>query len=255
MDSVKISVVIITLNEERNIQRCIDSVKDVVDEIVIVDSFSTDKTEEICRSNDVIFFQHAWEGFGKQRNWGVGQASYDYILSLDADEILSNELKKAILGIKKKWQYDVYSFNRLWYIHGKKLKYSLYPDRQYRLFDRRKTKWNEMIVHEKLIIGKGTTLKCIHEDIIHFSKNIHELVDSLNNYSTLSAKYSYEMGKKPNVIKLISSPIFSFVKYYFIKLGFLDGYFGFMICLIFAHYSFLKYAKLIDFYKINKQIR
>ena len=245
----KISAVIITLNEEKNIQECIDSVKDVADEIVVVDSFSTDKTEEICRNNGVKFLQRRWEGYGKQKNWANQQTTYDYILSLDADERLSDGLKKAISTIKKDWRYDVYSFKRLWHFQGRKLRFSLYPDPQLRLFDRRKTQWNENMVHERLVTGKGITVKRIHEDINHFVGNIQDLVNTLNNYSTLSAQYSFEMGKKPSIFKLIFSPTFSFIKNYFFKLGFLDGFFGLFICLIFSHYRFLKYAKRIELYK------
>ena len=253
MDTIKISAVIITLNEEKNIQECIDSAKDVADEIVVVDSFSTDKTEEICKNNGVRFLQHRWEGCGQQKNWGNSQATYDYILSLDADERLSDELKEAILIIKKKWQYDVYSVNRLTYFHDRKIKYGFYPDRQLRLFDRRKTQWNENKVHEKIITEKDVRLKRINKDLIHFTnQNIHEQVDTLNNYSTLSAKYSFDLGKKPSIFKLIFSPTFAFIKSYIFKLGFLDGIFGFFICVNMAYYSYLKYAKRIELYKINK---
>ena len=251
-NSIKISAVIITLNEEKNIQECIDSIKDVVDEIVIVDSFSTDKTEEICRNNSVRFLQHEWEGHGKQKNWGNAQASYDYILSLDADERLSDGLKEAILVVKKDWQYDVYSFNRLTYFHGRKIKYGFYPDRQLRLFDRNKAQWNRTF-HDRVLINKGAKLKRIHKDILHFAnKNIHELVDTLNSNSTLFAQDRIDLGK-PGFFKLIFSPIFEFIKTYFLKFGFLEGVYGFIISLNMAHYRFLKYAKRIELYKINKQ--
>ena len=254
MNNIKLSAVIITLNEEKNIQDCIDSVKDVADEIVIVDSFSTDKTEEICRNSGVQFFQHAWEGYGQQKNWGNAQASYDYILSLDADERLSDGLKENILKIKQDWQYDVYSFNRLTYFHNRKIKYISYPDRQLRLFNRKKTQWNENTVHEGILIDNGVTVKCIPKDIIHYSyKDIHDQVDRLNKYSTLSARRSDDLGEKTSIFKLIFSPTFLFIKNYFFRFGFLDGYFGFVICLITAHYSFLKYAKHIELYKNKKK--
>ena len=254
MDGIKISAVIITLNEEKNIQACIDSVKDVVDEIVVVDSFSTDQTEEICRNNGVRFLQHQWEGHGKQKNWGNKQAAYDYILSLDADERLSDGLKEAILAIREKWQYDVYSVNRLTYFHGRKIKYGFYPDRQLRLFDRRKAQWN-MTFHDRIIVNKGAKLKRIHQDIIHFAnKDIHELVDTLNHNSTLFAHDRIDLGK-PSFFKLIFSPTFEFIKTYFFKLGFLEGIFGFIICMNMAHYRFLKYAKRMEHYKVNRQNR
>jgi len=254
MDHIKLSAIIITLNEDKSIQECIDSLKDVVDEILVVDSFSTDKTEEICRKNGVRFLQNPWEDHGQQKNWANKQATYDHILSLDADERLSEGLKEAILEIKKNWKYDVYSFNRLTCFHGRKMKYGFYPDRQLRLFDRRKTKWKENKVHEKIITGKGIKLKRISKDIIHFpNQNVHEQINSLNNNSTLFARDRIYFGGKPSILKLIFSPIFSFIKSYFFKLGFLDGIFGFFVCVNMAHYTFLKYAKWIELYKIKKK--
>jgi len=251
MERIKVSAVIITLNEENNIQECIDSVRDVVDEIVVADSFSTDKTEEICRKNGIRFLQHHWEGHGKQKNWANCQASYDYILSLDADERISDGLKEAISAIKKRWLSDVYSVNRLTYFHGRKIRYGFYPDRQLRLFDRRKAQWNSTF-HDRIIINKGIKLKHINKDILHFAnKNIHELVDTLNNNSTLFAQDRIDLGK-PSIFKLIFSPIFSFIKTYFLKLGFLEGVFGLIICVNMAHYRFLKYAKRIEYYKTKK---
>ena len=255
LKNIKISAVIITLNEEHNIQQCIDSVKDVVDEIVVVDSFSTDKTEEICRNNGAVFLQNKWDGYGKQKNWGNKQAAYDYILSIDADERLSDGLKEAILNIKKNWQYDVYSVNRLTCFNGRKLKYCLYPDRQLRLFDRKKTQWTESKVHETIMINKNIKLKHTNKDILHFAnQNIHVLIDTLNEYSTLSMQNGSTFGKNMIYFKLIFSPTFAFIKSYFLKLGFLDGVFGFITCVNMAYYRFLKYAKRIEQYKINKNI-
>ena len=253
MNSIKISAVIITLNEERNIRECVDSLRDVVDEIIVVDSFSTDQTEEICKDKGVRFLQHEWEGYGKQKNWGNEQAAYDYILSMDADERLSDRLKDAILEVKKNWQSDVYSFNRLTYFQDRKIKYISYPDRQLRLFDRRKTRWNENRVHERLMINKTVAVKHIKQDIIHYSyRNIHDQIDRLNNYSTLSAYDSLDLNKKPSVFKLISSPLFSFIKSYIFKLGFLYGTSGLIVCINMSHYRFLKYAKHIELYKAKK---
>jgi len=254
MDKIKLSAIIITHNEEKDIQECIDSLKGVADEILVVDSFSADKTEEICKNSGVRFLQHEWEGYGKQKNWGNQQAAHDYILSLDADERLSDELKEAILNIKKNWQYDVYSVNRLTYFLGRKLKYCLYPNRQIRLFDRRETRWNDNKVHEKIMTGNNIKTKHINKNIIHpLKRSIHEHIETLNNYSTLSAQDSFDLGKKPGIFKLIFSPLHSFIKNYFIKLGFLDGVFGFLVSINVAHYSFLKYAKLIELYKNSKR--
>src|SRR4051812_21243374 len=115
----EISVIIITFNEERNIARCLDSVKDIADDIVVVDSHSTDKTEEICRSKGVRFVRHAFDGHIEQKNWAITQAKYPYILSLDADEALDDELKMAIKKVKQNWEYDGYYMNRLTNYCGK----------------------------------------------------------------------------------------------------------------------------------------
>lgn len=254
-NSVKISAVIITLNEENRIQACLDSIKDVVDEIVVIDSFSTDKTQEICDQYNVRFIKHEWEGYGAQKNWGNKQASHDYILSLDADEQLSEELKKAILDIKNDWQYDIYAFNRTTYFHGQKLKYTLHPDHQLRLFNKTKTQWNLNKVHER-IISKGLHVKYIGKSILHdCNDNIHEQIYTLNNNSTLSANDNFELGKKISFFKLLFSPLFSFIKDYIFKLGFLDGFYGFVFCINKAHYRFLKYAKRIELDKENKKTR
>jgi glycosyltransferase involved in cell wall biosynthesis len=255
MNNIKISAVIITLNEEKNIQECIDSLKDVVDEIVVVDSFSTDKTEVICRNNGVKFLQNKWDGYGQQKNWGAIQATNDYILSIDADERLSDELKTEILNIKKDCSYHVYSFNRLTVFNGRAMKHVVYPDRQLRLFDKRKTKWNENAIHEKIIINKDIKVKRINKNILHFAnQNIYELVDTLNKYSSLSTQNNFSF-KKLIILKLIFSPIFSFVRNYFFKMGFLDGIFGLITCIIMAHYRFLKYAKSIEEHKKRQQIK
>ena len=126
----KLSVVIITLNEQKNIGRCLESVKDISDDIVIVDSYSTDDTEKICRQYGVRFIQHPFEGHIEQKNWAITQAKYPHILSLDADELLSDRLKRSIREVKENWVYDGYYFNRLTNYCGKWISYSCwYPSR------------------------------------------------------------------------------------------------------------------------------
>ncbi|MBT8332765.1 MAG: glycosyltransferase family 2 protein, partial [Deltaproteobacteria bacterium] len=139
---VKISAVIITYNEERNIGRCLDSVREVADEIVVVDSYSTDKTKEICHSMNVKFLQHHFEGHIEQKNYAVSCASCGQVLSLDADEVLSEKLQQSILAAKQSWRFDGYSFNRLTNYWGKWNRHSgWYPDTKLRLWDRSKGRW------------------------------------------------------------------------------------------------------------------
>ena len=145
---MKLSVVIITYNEEKNIERCLNSVKEVADEIIVLDSFSTDKTEEICKRHAVKFFQHEFNGFSSQKNRASGLAENDYILSLDADEVLSERLKRSILKVKENALFDGYFFNRLNIYCGKPIKFTTwYPDRKLRLWNRKKGEWNKEI-HE-----------------------------------------------------------------------------------------------------------
>jgi glycosyltransferase involved in cell wall biosynthesis len=127
----KISVVIITYNEEKDIGRCLDAVKDVADDIVVVDSFSTDRTEEICKEKGARFVQHKFEGHIQQKNWAITQARYPHVLSLDADEVVSERLQKEILKVKENWQADGYYFNRMTNYCGKWIKHcGWYPDRK-----------------------------------------------------------------------------------------------------------------------------
>ncbi len=242
----KISAVILTLNEEKNIKRCVESVKDIADDIVIVDSFSTDHTEEICKQYNVRFIHHKFEGHIEQKNWAITQAKYPHILSLDADEALSEELKKSILEVKEKWKYDGYYFNRLTNYCGKWIKYnSWYPSRKLRLWDSRKGKWGGINPHDKFILDKDTTQKYIKGDLFHYSYyTIADHVKQINSFSEIQAHSFFNHQIKPNVFHIIGHPIWRFFRDYIIKLGFLDGFYGFIICINSSHEVFLKYIKL-----------
>ena len=142
----QLSVVIITFNEERNISRCLDSVKDIADDVVVVDSFSVDKTEQICKEKGARFISHTFDGHIQQKNWAITQAKFPHILSLDADEALSDELKKSILEVKKNWKHDGYSMNRLTNYCGQWIYHcGWYPDRKLRLFNSKKGNWGGLI--------------------------------------------------------------------------------------------------------------
>ena len=150
---VKLSVVIITFNEEKNIARCLESVKDIADEIVVVDSFSKDKTEEICRGYGVKFIEHKFEGHIEQKNYASSQATYQHVLSLDADEALSDELKESIIKVKNDWNGYGYSMNRLTNYCGKWIHHcGWYPDTKIRLMDKSKGKWDGDNPHDQFIM-------------------------------------------------------------------------------------------------------
>ena len=242
----KLSVVIITLNEENNIGRCIESVQQVADEVVVVDSFSTDNTEKIAKNKGARFFQHPFEDYVKQHEYADQLASYDHILSLDADEALSDELSKSILVAKKYWKNDGYFMNRRTNYCGKWINHSgWYPDKKLRLFDRRKGKWVGRKIHERFTLKEGSTTGHLKGDILHYSfPNITDHVNQANNFTDLTALAAFEAGSRSNGLKIFFNPIFKFIRDYFFNLGILDGYYGFVICQISANATFLKYVKL-----------
>lgn len=240
----KLSAVIITFNEARNIKRCIASLDGVVDEIVVVDSFSTDATASICKSLGVQFHQREWKGYSKQKNYGNGLASNDWILSIDADEALSEELKTSIIREKESGKDNDFSFNRLTNYCGKWIHHSgWYPDTKVRMFNRAKDDWQGE-VHEKLTVDLAAVRK-LKGDLLHYSyHSVSDHVRRTDTYSTLGAKELFEQGKTASILKLLFNPWLKFNKMYLIRLGFLDGMEGFTIALITAYGTFLKYIKL-----------
>lgn len=243
---VKLSAVIITYNEEKNIGKCLDSIMQIVEDIVVVDSYSTDKTEEICKSKGVRFVQHEFQGHIEQKNWALSQAKYAYVLSLDADEVLSQDLANMIIETKTNWYYDGYYVNRLNYYCGKWIKHcGWYPDRKLRLWNKEKGKWGGTNPHDKVIMDKNTKTKQLNGDILHFSfHSIEEHVDQINKFSSIKANMAFKKGKKYNMLKLLILPSFKFLRGYILKMGFLDGFYGLVVCINSAHSEFLKYAKL-----------
>jgi len=249
---VKISAVIITYNEEKNIGRCLDSVKEVADEIIVVDSYSTDNTKDVCSRHDVNFLQHPFEGHIEQKNYALSCAGYEQVLSLDADEVLSEELKLSILAAKKKWQFDGYSFNRLTNYCGKWIRYSgWYPDTKLRLWDRRKGRWGGVNPHDRVMMDGQSRISWIPGDLHHYSYHtIRDHIDQINSFSEIAARAAYAQGRNANImLDIVFNPVLTFFKKYFLKLGALDGYQGFMIAIHTAYGKFLKYIKLRELNK------
>jgi len=255
MSSVKISAVIITFNEERNISRCIDSLQDVVDEILVVDSYSKDKTKQICLEKGVTFMEHAFEGHIQQKNWAKGQAKFDHVLSLDADEALSEELKDSIKQIKMQFIEDGYSFNRLTNYCGKWIKHcGWYPDVKLRLWDRNKGKWTGVNPHDKFELNQGCKSHHLKGDLLHYSYyTIDDHLNQYNKFTTIGAAESFKRGKSISVGGILVKTIWKFVRDYFIKAGILDGYYGFVISANSAHATFTKYVKLKELNKNAKK--
>ncbi len=243
---VKISAVIITFNEERNIERCIRSLQSIVDEIIVVDSYSTDRTAEICNSFGVRFYQMKWEGYAATKNYGNSLTAYNYILSVDADETLSEALQKEITTLKNaENQFDAYKVNRLTNYCGSWIHHcGWYPDTKLRLWNKMKGKW-EGNIHEEVVMTMEATFSILKGDLLHYSYySIQQHLNQANKFTDLTAMEAFQKGKQAGIFKIIFSPILKFIRDYIIKLGFLDGYPGFLVCKISAFASFMKYTKL-----------
>lgn len=243
---MKISAVVITFNEERNIERCLKSLMGVADEVIVVDSFSVDNTAEICGKFGVNFVQHPFADFAAQKNFGNSLTENKFILSLDADEALSEPLRESILHWKSNSSTEVLQINRLTNYCGKWIKHGgWYPDAKYRLFDKSKARWTGEKVHEYLEINSNAINGKLSGDLLHYSfYTIEQHLNTINKYSTLKAEINFQKGKKSSLFKILFAPGFKFFKIYFLKAAFRDGWRGFVIAKNSAYSDFLKQAKL-----------
>lgn len=240
---MKISATIITLNEDRNLPRAIESLR-CADEILVVDSGSNDRTVEIAGKLGARVVESGWPGYANQKNFAADQASYDWILSLDADESLSESLEAEIWRLKKKGpQSDAYTMPRLAQYLGKWIHHSgWYPDRKVRLYDRRKARWEGAYVHESVKVdGRVGHLE---SNLLHFTcDSLSEHLKRMDSYTTLAAEQLLATGEKVTPGRLIFEPPWTFFQTYFLKMGFLDGVEGLAIANMAALYNFVKYAK------------
>lgn len=240
---IKISGVIITHNEEKNIEDCIKSIIGLVDEIIIVDSYSSDKTIEIAKKYECVkIYQHSFDGFVNQKNRAVNYAENEYVLSLDADERLSKKLKNEILKIKNKLdKYDGLKIKRLTHINNKPIKHSgWYPDMKIRLWNKKSGQWEGKNIHEQVKMSdKNAKIFDLKEEIIHYSySSLEQFISKNISYSKLKAKDKFERNKKFNFFTMIFKPFIKFFIVYFIKLGILDGFYGFVISVFSAFSDF-----------------
>lgn len=248
MSAVQLSVNIITYNEEKNIERCINSVRGLADDILVVDSFSTDHTKEICQRLGVRFVEHPFAGYIEQQSYILTQAIHDYVLVIDADEALSEKLCQSIRAVKENWTHDAYRFNRCnnyygyWIRHG-----GLYPDNKLRLWDRRRGKWGGMNPHYSVKLQAGATVKKLEGDLLHYAyPTIEQHIQQINNFTSISSRVYYEKGKRTiPFIHLYVYPTLAFLNHYFVKLGFLDGLPGLIVCKNIAYSKLIKYSKLL----------
>lgn len=243
---MKISATIITLNEERNIERCILSVKEVVDEVIVLDAYSTDQTKAICESLNVRFEQRAWEGYAASKNYLNGLANGTYILSLDADEALDETLKNEVLRIKNTENPQLYSMNRLTNYCGKWIKHSgWYPDVKLRIFPKDGSKWEGAFVHEELSYPRDLRIEELKGHLHHYSYySFEDHRARADKYSALTAQKMHAAGKTASAMKPYLSALGRFISMYLLKLGFLDGRMGFKIAQISALSNIFKYKEL-----------
>lgn len=248
---VKISAVIIAFNEEKNIADAIDSVR-WADEILVIDSESTDRTLEIAEGLEARVIVQPWLGFAKQKQFATERAANDWVFSLDADERVSEGLKKEIENLKgSEPNANGYSVPRLSVYMGREIRHGgWYPDRQLRLFDRRKGRWKDVAVHESFQLENGTPAK-LAGDILHFSvenaAHHHRMIGE--RYAPLAAKQMFEDGKRTSVFSIVTSGWAAFIRNYFFKLGFLDGFPGFCIAYFSAHHAFMKHLLLYEMHE------
>ena len=240
---LKISATLVALNEERNLPRAIESLR-CCDEIVVVDSGSMDRTVEVASRLGARVIESEWRGYAAQKNFAAEQATCDWILSIDADEALSESLEAEIWEIKRSGpQADAYTIPRLAQYMGRWILHSgWYPDRKVRLYDRRKARWVGEYVHESVQV---------HGRVAHLDSNLlHYTCDSLSQhlktadrYTTLAAQELAAQGRKVSLWRLLFSPPWAFFKTYFLQRGFQDGFEGLVIAYMAAVYVFVKYAK------------
>jgi len=251
-NNLSISFVFITYNEEKNIGRALESVKEVADEIIILDSGSADKTLEIASNYGAKIYHNKFSGFAAQKNLAVSYARKDYIFVLDADEELTPGLKEWISDFKtlklKSRFYEAAGFYapRKSSFIGRWINYSgWFPDYTLRLIKRGAGAFKKARVHESLEVNGAAIKIDSHNYIRHYTyDSLEQYFDKFNSYTSLAARDLLERGAKPSAAKILINPLFSFLKQYFIKRGFLDGFHGLILAILSAFYVFVKYCKL-----------
>lgn len=247
-----LSVGIITFNEEKRLERTLESVKSFADEVIIVDSGSTDKTHEIAQKFSANFFVESWKGYGLQKNSVIDKCKEDWILLIDADEVISPELKNKIIEIVNQSKDDVYEVNFTSVCFGKKIKHGGWSGSyRIRLFKNGIGKYNDNVVHEAFITeGKTAKLK---EEIYHYSyEDLADYLSKFNRYTSEGAREYFKRGKKSNIFWLVINPIFKFIRMYIFRLGFLDGIEGLLLAILSSNYTMVKYYKLLEMNRRDK---
>jgi glycosyltransferase involved in cell wall biosynthesis len=254
--SMKLSVVIITLNEEDRLEDALKSCLNIADEIVVVDSFSTDRTVEIARQYGANIYKNRFMDYGSQKNAALDKAQYPWVLNLDADERVSDQLEKEIQSLKQQPENSIpaegFLIKRKTAYLGRWIKHSgWYPDRKLRLFLKDKSRWQGRI-HESLKLD-GKTAK-LEGEILHFTyRHITDHIKRLNRYSRMQAQDLAAKKKKLLWLRVILLPPVTFIRFYLWKLGMLDGFPGFVIALVSSWATAMKYLKAIELKREEKE--
>lgn len=241
-----LSVVIITYNEEPNIRRCLESVEGLGDEILVVDSGSLDNTADIARSMGATIIEQPFLGYIEQKNFATAKAKNNWVLSLDADEALTPELKAAILAIFPEPKAHGYTMNRFNNYCGTWVRHSgWYPDMKLRLYDRRKGAWTGVNPHDRYRMKLGSTTHHLKGDLLHYSyTSISDHLKQIDRFSHIAALSMHNKGQRSSIAKILYKPLARFLRHYLFKAGFLDGLTGFIIAINGAYAVFMKYLRL-----------
>ena len=246
-----LSVVIITKNEAHIIGNTLQSLQGISDNIIIVDSGSTDDTIGICKKFNATIIETGWDGYGANKNKGINAAKNDWILSLDADEAIDPVLKEEILKLTPGNESAVYKLSFRNFFCNKRIRFGVWTtDKHIRLFNRKKVRWDNAEVHESLVLPPDVKLMSLRGKVLHYTvSNITEYSNKTVAYAKANAKKYWLRGKKAGFIKLYLAPAFNFLQHYIFRLGFLDGWEGYLICKTNAWYTFMKYAFLRELNK------
>jgi len=253
---ILLSACIIVYNEERNIERCIKAASQVADEVIVIDSFSSDNTAAMAESLGAKVLKRAFIGYGDQKFFAQEQATYDWILSIDADEVISAQLIQSILTLKSNPVHAAYKIDILpnycghWIKHG-----GWYPQPKLRIWDRRRASMTNNKVHEGIELNdKNATVGHLKGDLLHYSYNsISDHLKKIEKYSEIGARADVAKGKSCSLLKLLVAPKWQFFSDFVLKLGFLDGYWGYIVCRNNAFSSFIKYAKTRHYVSLKKR--
>lgn len=252
---ISLTACIITYNEEKNIARCLTALKNVVDEVIVVDSFSQDKTVAIAESLGAKVFQRKFKGYGDQKFFAQQQAKYDWVFSIDADEVVSPALAESILSLKENPRFDAYAVDILPNYCGHWIRHcGWYPQPKLRIWNKQKGTMLNRKLHEGIeLFDKNAPIGKLKGDLLHYSYNtISDHIRKMETYTEIGARADVARGKNCSLLKLIVAPTWKFFADFILRLGFLDGYYGYIVCRNSAFASFVKYAKTRQYATMKK---